>query len=310
MSTPNPTYSFTADQSGERLDKVIVTHVGDQLTRSQIQQFIRDGHVSVNGEPAKSGWRLKGGEVVTVTVPPPPEDPRITPVIIPLNVIYEDADIAVINKTAGLVVHPGAGAEKSTLVHAILAQYPEIAQMNYAASRRGIVHRLDKDTSGIILIARNERSMHGLMVQFQKRTIDKQYVALLERTPKTTSGRINVPIERDPNNRQKMHVSHNGRTAVTEFFVEELYEDGYAFVRLNLLTGRTHQIRVHMAYLNTPIAGDRLYGLRRQRLPLTRQFLHATQIAFDHPRTGERMSFSAPLANDLKTVLDTLRPIR
>jgi 23S rRNA pseudouridine1911/1915/1917 synthase len=301
LSTPNRTFTFTAPQAGERLDKLIVAHVGDQLTRSQIQAFIRDGHVSVNGEPAKSGWRLKGGETVTLTVPQPPQETGVEPVVIPLNVIYEDEDIAVINKTAGLVVHPGAGGERSTLVHAILAQYPEIAQMNYAASRRGIVHRLDKDTSGIILIARNERSMHRLMVQFQKRTIDKQYVALLERTPKTTSGRINVPIERDPSNRQKMHVSREGRVAVTEFFVEEIYEGG---------TGRTHQIRVHMAYLNTPIVGDRLYGQRRQRLPLARQFLHATQIAFDHPRTGQRMQFSAPLAAELQAVLDTLKPIR
>jgi 23S rRNA pseudouridine1911/1915/1917 synthase len=206
-----------------------------------------------------------------------------------------------------MVVHPGAGGETGTLVNAILARYPEIGSMSYAARRRGIVHRLDKDTSGVILIARNDLALRRLVVQFQRRTVDKRYIALLERPPKTSTGRINVPIDRDPVQRKKMSVQRSGHSAVTEFAIAEQFDGGFTLVNLKILTGRTHQIRVHMAFINCPIVGDRIYGFRKQRLPLRRQFLHAAALAFDHPTTGQRLQFESPLPADLQSILDGLR---
>ena len=297
---------FTAAHAGERLDKTLLAHLGDQLTRSQIQALIKEGQVLVNGSAVKAGVKLKGGEQIAVTVPPPPPDTTVEPEDIPLDVIYDDTDIAVVNKPAGLVVHPGSGNETGTLVNALLARYPELADINYAPKRRGIVHRLDKDTSGLILVAKTAPMMQRLMAQFQKRTVSKTYIALLERAPKTSSGRITAPIDRDPVHRKQMAVSRDGRPAITEFAIVERFKDGRALVRLNLLTGRTHQIRVHMAFIECPIVGDSLYGFRKQRL-LNRQFLHAAQLCFDHPRTGERLCFDAPLPTELETVLSQLR---
>jgi 23S rRNA pseudouridine1911/1915/1917 synthase len=299
-------HEYTSTTPGERLDKSLVAHLGDQLTRSQIQALIKDGQVTVNGETIKAGVKLKGGERITITIPAPKEDTTVQPEDIPLDIIYEDDALAVINKPAGLIVHPGSGNETGTLVNAILARYPQIAEMSYAPKRRGIVHRLDKDTSGLILIAKNATALHGLMEQFQRRSVEKIYLALLERSPKTATGRINVPITRDPTQRKKMAVSRDGKSAVTEFTVVERFKTGQALVRLKLLTGRTHQIRIHMAFIDCPIVGDNVYGFRKQRL-LHRQFLHATELCFDHPRTGERMCFEAPLPADLQAVLDVLR---
>jgi 23S rRNA pseudouridine1911/1915/1917 synthase len=304
---PNPQqFQFNADKSGERLDKMLVTRLGEQLTRSQIQTLIKDGLVTVNGEPVKAGLKLKGGETIAVTIPPPAQDRGVEPEDIPLDVIYEDADLAVINKPAGLIVHPGSGNETGTLVNAILSRYPEVAQISHAPKRRGIVHRLDKDTSGLIVVARNALAMRRLMEQFQRRAVEKTYIALLERTPKTTIGRITAPIDRDPVHRKQMAVSREGRPAITEFSVVERFRDGKALVRVNLLTGRTHQIRVHMAFIDCPIVGDRVYGFRKQRL-LERQFLHAARLCFDHPSAGERLCFEAPLPQDLENLLAQLR---
>lgn len=304
---PNPQqFQFTINVPGERLDKMLVTQLGDQLTRSQIQTLIKDGQVTVNGEPAKAGERLKGGEIITVNVPPPKVDPSVEPEDIPLDIVYEDVDFAVVNKPAGLVVHPGSGNETGTLVNAILARYPEVAQISHAPKRRGIVHRLDKDTSGLILVARNGVTMRRLMEQFQRRAVEKTYIALLERTPKTAVGRIEVPIARDSARRKQMTVARDGRPAISEFTVVERFKDGKALVHVNLLTGRTHQIRVHMAFLGCPIVGDSLYGFRKQRL-MDRHFLHAARLCFDHPRTGERLCFEAPLPPALETLLAQLR---
>jgi 23S rRNA pseudouridine1911/1915/1917 synthase len=297
---------FTA-VPGERLDKLIVAQVGDQLTRTQIQALIRDGQVTVNGAAVKAGVKLKGGETIRVTVPPPKEDHSVEAEPIELRVVYEDDDLAVIDKPAGLVVHPGVGNETGTLVNAILARWPQIAEMDYAAKRRGIVHRLDKDTSGLILIAKRARAMHRLTRQFQERTVDKVYIALLERPPKTSTGRIEAPIMRDPSQRRKMTVARGGRPAISEFTVTEYYNTGQALVSVKLLTGRTHQIRVHMAFVGAPIVGDTLYGFRKQRIRLKRQFLHATRLCFDQPTTGERLCFESPLPDELVAVLDELR---
>ncbi len=300
--------TFTADSSGERLDKLITAHLGDRLTRTQVQALIRDGAVTVDGAVVKPGVRLKGGELIAVAVPPPVEDVTVAPQPIPLNIVYEDDDLAVIDKPAGLVVHPGAGNPDGTLVNAILARYPQIADINYAPKRRGIVHRLDKDTSGLIVVAKNAPTLHRLVGQFQKRTVEKIYIALLERTPKTATGRIDAPLGRDPNNRRKRAVLRSGRPAVSEFTVVERFADGKALVRVRLLTGRTHQIRVHMAFIGCPVVGDALYGFRKQSL--RGQFLHAARLCFDQPRTGERLCFESPLPERLGAVLADLRKPR
>lgn len=299
-----PHLEFTVSAAGERLDKTIAAHIGERLTRNQIQALIRDGKVTVNGAAVKAGVKLKGGERIRLTVPPA-EDKGVEAEPIPLDVVYEDDDLAVINKPAGLVVHPGAGNEQGTLVNAILARWAEIGQMNYAPKRRGIVHRLDKDTSGLILVAKNAPALHKLMGQFQKRTVEKIYIALLERTPKTATGRIDAPLGRDPNNRRKRIVTRDGRPAVSEFTVVERFADGRALVHVKLLTGRTHQIRAHMAFINCPIVGDALYGFRRQTLH--RQFLHAWRLCFDQPSTGGRLCFEAPLPDALEAVLTSER---
>lgn len=308
MNRPDQHITFTAKDAGERLDKIIAARVGERLTRTQIQTLIRDGKVLVNGAHVKAGVKLKGGEQIVITIPPPVDDETVTPEAIPLNIVYEDDDLALINKPAGLVVHPGAGNPGGTLVNAILNRWSQIAEMDYAPKRRGIVHRLDKDTSGLILVAKNAPTLHRLMGQFQKRTVEKVYVALLERTPKTSTGRIDVPIGRDPANRRKRAVMRDGRPAVSEFTVVERFADGKALVHVKLLTGRTHQIRVHMAFLGCPIVGDALYGFRRQSL--RGQVLHAWRLCFDHPRTGERMCFEAPLPERLESVLEAARKAR
>jgi 23S rRNA pseudouridine1911/1915/1917 synthase len=264
--------------------------------------------VTVDGQQVKPGVKLKGGERITVTIPAREENTAVEPENIALNVVYEDADFVVIDKPAGMVVHPGVGDEKGTLVAAIIARWPEIAQMNISEKRSGIVHRLDKDTSGLIVIARNDATRRKLSAQFQEREVDKTYIALLERTPKTRSGRIEAPIARDPNQRKRMAVARGGKPAISEFTVmDDNFRDGQALVKVKLLTGRTHQIRVHMAFIGCPIVGDTVYGFRKQRIGLKRHFLHAAELRFTHPRTGERLHFESPLPVGLKDVMEKLR---
>jgi 23S rRNA pseudouridine1911/1915/1917 synthase len=294
--------------SGERLDKVVTAALGSEFSRAQIQKFIEEGHVIVDGTALKPGVRLKGNETISITIPPPAQDETVRPELIPLDVLYEDAEIAVINKPAGLVVHPGIGNEQGTLVNALLERYPEIAQMQIAPKRRGIIHRLDKDTTGVLLIARTTGAMHNLMAQFQARTVEKTYLALVERPPKTPTGRIEVPIDRDPANRKRMKVQRGGRSAVSEFETLKRYKEGPTLLRVKILTGRTHQIRVHLAFLGSPVVGDTVYGYRKQRL-LRGQFLHAVRLCFDHPTTGKRLCLEAPLPTRLSAILDSLTEI-
>jgi 23S rRNA pseudouridine1911/1915/1917 synthase len=302
------TLTFTVDTPGERLDKVIVAQVGDDLTRTQIQTLIRDGHITVNGAPVKAGVRLKGGETIHIVLPEAVASPAVQPEPIALNVVYEDDDLAVIDKPAGLVVHPGAGNESGTLVNAILARWPEIGEMTYEPKRRGIVHRLDKDTSGLILVAKNARALNRLMRQFRERSVEKTYLALLERAPRTPTGRIDVPIMRDPNDRTRMAARRGGRPAISEFHIIERFQAAEpVLVEVRLLTGRTHQIRVHMAFIEAPIVGDTTYGHRRQKLGLRRQFLHAARLCFDQPTTGERLCFESALPPELEAALAKLR---
>ncbi len=302
------TIQFVNAQAGERLDRVLAAHLGAAYSRSQVQKLIEDGGVLVNGASAKAGHKLKGGETITVHLPPPPATGSVEPEPIPLTVLYEDDDIVVIDKPAGLIVHPGAGGERGTLVSALLMHYPEIAAIPVAEKRRGIVHRLDKDTSGVILAARHAAAMRSLMAQFQARSVEKVYLTLVERPPKTMTGRIDAPIARDPSDRKRMAVQRGGRPAITEFEVIGRYREGPALLRIRLLTGRTHQIRVHMAFIGCPVVGDGVYGYRRQRL-LRGQFLHAARLCVDHPVTGERLCFESPLPARLQAVLDALTPV-
>ncbi len=298
-----------AADAGERLDKIIVAQM-PQLSRTQVQTLVKDGQVTVDDVLVKPGVKLLGGEVIELALPAePPTD--VLPEAIPLDVLYADDALLVVNKPAGMVVHPAAGVSGGTLVNALLHHYPEIAHMDSAEpGRQGIVHRLDKDTSGVIVVARADDAMQDLFTQFQNRTVDKTYLALLEREPKTPTGRIDVPIGRDPKQRKRMAVVRDGKPAVTEYRVlDSNFHGGQALVELKLLTGRTHQIRVHMAYIGAPVVGDQVYGYRKQRtkVKMKRNFLHAAAIAIDHPVTGERLNVAAPLPAGLQNIMDKLR---
>lgn len=245
---------FTVEKQGERLDKILVARLSD-FSRQQIQALIKEGAVTVDSVSAKAGHKMKGGERIVVNLPEE-EEFIIEPEDIPLNILYEDDDIAVIDKASGMVIHPGIGQEKSTLVHALLYRYPEMIDMQddpVAEGRMGIVHRLDKDTSGLVVIARNLKALRNMMAQFKERTTEKYYLALVERAPKTIEGRIDAPIGRDPKQRKRMSVVNSGKDAVTEFeIVDMAFRDGRALVRIKIETGRTHQIRVHMAFIGCP----------------------------------------------------------
>ena len=301
--------NLTPSQPGQRLDLFVLEHV-DALSRSQVQRLIRDGQVLVDDQAVKAGFKLKGGEAVWVRLPAPVEV-TIEPEEIALDIVYEDDELAVINKPAGLVVHPGAGHESGTLVNALLARYPELAEMQddaEAEQRLGIVHRLDRGTSGLMVVARKSSALLALMRQFQERTVDKHYLALLEKRPQSNTGLINAPIARDPRQRKRMRVHREGRSAQTEFtLLDDHFQGDRALVELKLLTGRTHQIRVHMAFISCPVVGDAVYGYRKQRVRMKRQFLHARALAFDHPVTGERSRFEVELPVGLRAVMEKLR---
>jgi 23S rRNA pseudouridine1911/1915/1917 synthase len=302
------------DQAGARLDVTLMRLLADHLpitqlpSRGQVQMWIEEGKVTVNGTAAKSSLKLRGGETLRVTLPEVETDDRVQPETIPLTVIYDDEHLAVIDKPAGLVVHPGDGNETGTLVNALLAHYPQIAEIPYDARRRGIVHRLDKDTSGLIVIAKTGAAQRTLMAQFAGRSVEKTYLALLERAPQTPNGRIEAPIARDPAQRKRMAVMREGRKAISEYkIIDAAFPGGQALAEVKILTGRTHQIRVHMAFIGAPIVGDTIYGFRKQRVALKRHFLHAARLAFDHPLTGERLRFESPLPPELDTLLHTLK---
>jgi len=303
-------FEFEVLTSGSRLDKLVQEQLPD-YSRTQIQTLIKEGAITVNGEQIKAGVKLRGGEVVRIELPAISQDTSIEPEEISLNILYEDDDIVVVEKDAGMVVHPGVGNETGTLVHALLARYPQLVDMQddpALRERMGIAHRLDKDTSGIVIGGLHREALLNLMQQFQERTVDKYYTAFLERTPKTMQGVVDAPIGRDPKKRKSMAVVREGKEAMTEFeVIDNDFREDRALVRLKLLTGRTHQIRVHMAFINAPIVGDRVYGFRKQRTSLKRQFLHASEIAFNHPRTGERLSFTSNLPRGLQNILDKLR---
>ena len=300
---------LTAGAGKGRLDLFVLEHL-EGFSRAQAQKLIRAGHVLVNGRVEKAGFRFKGGERVEISLPPG-EEVSVEPEDIELEIVYEDEHLAVINKAAGMIVHPGAGNRGGTLVNALLARYPELAEMMddpETGDRLGIAHRLDRGTSGLMVAARKKRILMALMRQFRERGVDKRYLALLEKRPESNTGLVDAPIARHPRQRKRMSVQRGGKPAQTEFEVlDDNFQGDRALVRLKLLTGRTHQIRVHMAFIGCPVVGDAVYGYRKQRVRLKRQFLHASELAFDHPATGERMRFESALPVGLRAVMEKLR---
>jgi 23S rRNA pseudouridine1911/1915/1917 synthase len=274
------------------------------VTRAQAQRLIAQGSVLVDDRPrTKAGEKLRGGESVQVSIPPPqPAAPR--PEALPLTVVYEDEHLLVVDKPAGMPVHPGPGHSGRTLVNALLAHCPDLPGIG-GVQRPGIVHRLDKDTSGLIIVAKDDEAHAGLTRQLKERRVQKTYLALVEGRLSPKEALIDAPIGRDPNNRRRMMVRGvGGREAQTRYRVlEEL--PGYSLVEAAPVTGRTHQIRVHFASIGHPVAGDSVYG--RRPGPAPRQFLHAWRLRFTHPITGAELEFEAPLPADLAQALDVLR---
>lgn len=290
----------------QRLDKFLVSCL-PELSRSRIQAFIKEGRVKVNGVTAhKTGLILEPQAIITVSIPPP-QPAGLAPEEIPLEIIFENHDLMVINKPAGMVVHPAAGHSRGTLVHAALAHSPEIEGIG-GVQRPGIVHRLDKDTSGLILLAKNDRAHHLLIEQFKDRQVKKIYLALVDGRPPTPTGRVEAPIGRSPANRQMMAVvpEHKGREAITEYRTLENFSQ-HTFLEVHPLTGRTHQIRVHMTFLGCPVVGDRVYGKRKPSLPIDRQFLHAARLTLFLPGETQPRTFEAPLPYELENILIGLR---
>lgn len=298
------TIYLTADDSSPRLDQYVAAMLTG-VSRSEVQRLIKAGAIRVNGEPAKASLRLEPGDEVAIDLPQP-EAQTVEAQSLPLVVLYEDADLVVIDKPAGMVVHPAYGNREGTLVNAALAQWPEMRAVGDDESRAGVVHRLDKDTSGVIALARTPAALESLQDQFKARTTEKHYLALVEGVPSSSSGIIDAPIGRDPKRRKRMAVLRGGREAQTRYDVLEDLQSN-ALIDAAPRTGRTHQIRVHLAWLGHPVVGDRLYGFRKQRIRLRRLFLHAASLSLDHPTTGERMTFESPLPASLEDVLAKLR---
>jgi 23S rRNA pseudouridine1911/1915/1917 synthase len=296
------TFFLSNEEAGQRIDRVAAARMPD-LSRSRVQRLIEDGLVTLNGQPVRASTSVRTGDRLEVVVPPP-EPTELIPQEIPLPVVYEDADVVVVDKPAGLVVHPAPGHAQGTMVNALLARYPDLAIGG--SLRPGIVHRLDRFTSGLIVVARHDVAFQHLAAQTKARTMLKAYLVLVDGHMPEREGRIDAPIGRHPRERKRMAVVSKGRPARTRYRVmEEL--GPYTLVEAQLETGRTHQIRVHLAYSGHPVLGDPQYGRQAGVLGLTRQFLHAYQLGFRLPSSDEFRLFEAPLPEDLATVLEKLR---
>lgn len=316
------------EAQGQRLDQWLTAQLSAHApaqehdhSRAEIQRWIKEGRVAVDGAPAKAGLRLEGGEAVEVDLPGAPAPaPHLQPEAIPLTIVYEDADLLVVDKPAGMVVHPAPGHAGGTLVNAVLAHCPDIEGVG-GEQRPGVVHRLDRETSGLIVVAKHDRALRALQAQFKARTVFKEYIALVEGGIHPAEGRIAAPIGRHPNERKRQAIlvadpltgEERGREAITEYHTLGTYYGRVAgtsglmtftLLRCVLLTGRTHQIRVHLAWRKHPVVGDTLYGPHKPRLPIgDRHFLHAHRMTLRLPSTGEERAFVAPLPQELEKVL-------
>lgn len=306
MSLYNQKIEITLEAVGERLDRALAELLPD-LSRMQWQRLIREGQITIDGERAKASYRIAGGETL-VAVIPEVVDAEVTAEEIPLDIRYEDKDLIVVNKPAGMVVHPSLGHAGGTLVNALLAHCPDLDGVG-GERRPGIVHRLDKDTSGLIIAAKHDQALWYLQNQFKQRTVAKVYLTLVNGSLQPPEALIDAPIGRDPRNRQKMGVvtspNSDARPAQTAFRALTYYDD-YTYVECRPRTGRKHQIRVHMAYIGFPIAGDHIYGRRKDKLGLARHFLHAAELTFRRPSDGEELHLTTELPEDLAGVLARL----
>ena len=289
------------DNNLERIDKYLSTKT--DLSRTRIQELIDDKFITVNEKEVKSNYKVKENDLILREVP---EDEAydIEPVNMNLDIVYEDSDVLVVNKTQGLIVHPTLSTKEKTLVNGLMYQVKDLSGIN-GVNRPGIVHRIDKDTSGLLMVAKNDFAHNSLVEQLKNKTTNRLYVALVYGVILENKGRINAPIGRDKTDRKKMAVVEDGKSAVTNFTVLERF-DGYTLVECKLETGRTHQIRVHMKYIGHPLVGDPLYGPKKV-IGNTGQFLHAKLIGFNHPKDGRYLEFTSDIPDNFKEILEKLR---
>ena len=302
--------SVPADQKGQRLDAYLARQVqSEHISRSKIQTLLQQGNILVNGESKKAKYSISPGDEIIITIPPPVQT-EIIPEEVSFQIIHEDDDLVVLSKPPRLVVHPACGHQEGTLVHGLLFRC-RIDSGIGGELRPGIVHRLDKDTSGIMVVAKNDFTQQELVGQFKFRAVKKEYLAILDGIPGEQTGRVDLPIGRHPVHRKKMAVNtRNGRSAVTNWKVLESFKSGFCLVALGLETGRTHQIRVHMAACGHPVAGDPVYGKKNSatsKYGIQRQCLHAYILELQHPRSRELCHYEAPLYSDMLRVLELLR---
>lgn len=295
-------YTFSNEGINERIDKFITEKVTD-ASRSQIQSLIKEGHITVNGSSVKSNYKVQSEDIIEVNIPEP-EVIDAKPEDISIEIIYEDQDVLVVNKPQGMVVHPSIGHSSGTLVNALLYHIKDLSGIN-GKIRPGIVHRIDKDTSGLLMIAKNDVAHEKLSEQLKEKKAQREYIALVHGLIHHDKGTIDAPIGRDSSNRKKYAVVDNGKPSVTHFEVIERFNK-FTLIKLILETGRTHQIRVHMDYIEHPLAGDPIYGPRKT-IKGNGQFLHAETLGFTHPTTGEEMKFSSPIPEIFQETIEILR---
>ncbi|MDN4494174.1 RluA family pseudouridine synthase [Ureibacillus aquaedulcis] len=296
------TITIEQENAGERIDKALST-IQEEWSRSQIAAWIADEIIKVNGEDVKAKYKVKEGDIIEVDVPEP-ESLEVIPENLDLEIIYEDKDVLVVNKPKGMVVHPAPGHMTGTLVNGLMHHCQDLSGIN-GVLRPGIVHRIDKDTSGLLMVAKNDHAHHSLVDQLVKKTVTRKYTALVHGHIAHDKGTIDAPIGRDPKDRQKQAVVDNGKHAVTHFTVMERLGD-FTLVECRLETGRTHQIRVHMNYIGYPLVGDPKYGPKKT-IDFGGQVLHAGILGFVHPATEEYLEFEVPLPNDYVALLEELR---
>jgi len=289
------------EDSLDRIDKYLTTKT--ELSRNRIQELIDSKNILVNDKETKANYKVKINDLISIMIPEE-EAYDLEPVNLNLEIVYEDSDVCVVNKPQGLIVHPTLTTKEVTLVNGLMYQIKDLSGIN-GVNRPGIVHRIDKDTSGLLMVAKNDMAHNSLVNQLMNKTTNRLYVALVYGNIENNLGRINAPIGRDKNDRKKMTVVEDGKSAVTNFKVLERF-DGYTLVECKLETGRTHQIRVHMKYIGHPLVGDPLYGPKHV-IGDTGQFLHAKLIGFNHPRTNEYLEFEVDMPDNFKEILEKLR---
>jgi 23S rRNA pseudouridine1911/1915/1917 synthase len=302
-------WTIPPEQGGDRIDKFIVEQLegagANGISRTQVQDWIKDGAVTVNGRVVKANYKTGEADVVALSIPEA-QEADILPEDIPLDIVYEDSDVIVINKPRGMVVHPAPGHSSGTVVNALMYHCKDLSGIN-GMLRPGIVHRIDKDTTGLLMAAKNDLAHVSLADQLKEHSVTRKYIALVHGNLPHDQGTVDAPIGRDAADRKLFTVTdRNSKTAVTHFIVLERIGGDYSLLELQLETGRTHQIRVHMKYIGYPLAGDPVYG-RNKTVALDGQALHAAVLGFTHPRTGERLHFEAPLPDDMEHVLESLR---